>query len=385
MTMPARAYELWMTDDYGLRLADNNGRSLLSTALWFRFWRVANGLGGFEMGLPKSFNPSFLTPDKGIQIWRAPKGGALSLWRSYLLRWWRFETADGLEMLTVKGPDVNDLLRRRIVVGYGGSSYTSKSDFADDMMKELVSESILDTPTPIPAAGTRIWADLSVAADLGDGPSINESFTPFNSQLLTPSGGGALAQVARASREAGVEVFFDVVPDVVSGSAITYEFRTNTGQPGQDLTSLGVLFDQERGNMKNPFLEYDYFNEANYVYGAGQGKGGARNVQQVSDSARYTASQWARCEAGADARNCSTDNCVREKARKIMEEGRPKRRFGAWPQDTVDSRFGIDWSFGDKVRARYSGIEFDAIVKSVVISVDRFGQEIIQARLDYED
>jgi len=381
--MAARAFELWLTDDYGLRLADNDGRSLLATALWFRFSRIANGIGWFDMGLPKSFNTNFIVPDRMVQIWRAPKGGTLSLWRVYFLRKWRFETVTNREILTISGPDVNDLLRRRIIAAYAGSSFAQKSDFADDMMKEVVTESISDAADPTPTAGTRVWNDLSIAVDTSSGPAISLAFA-FD-KLLTPSGGGVLPAIARAAKEASTEVFFDTVHNNVSASSIDFEFRTNIGQLGQDLTGLGVLFDQERGNMKNPFLEYDYTNEVNYVYAGGQGQGQARWIEQWYDPARYSVSQWARCEAFTDARNQSNDNAVIAKARKKTEEGRPRRRFGAWPQDTQFARFGIDWNFGDKVRTRYRSIEFDAVIRSVLISVDRFGQEILQARLAYED
>jgi hypothetical protein len=42
-----------------------------------------------------------------------------------------------------------------------------------------------------------------------------------------------------------------------------------------------------------------------------------------------------------------------------------------------------DWDFGDKVKARYPGIEFDTIIRAVAISVNENGEDI-QARLDFE-
>jgi hypothetical protein len=206
---------------------------------------------------------------------------------------------------------------------------------------------------------------LSIAADLGDGPSITKGFS-FD-PLLTASGQGVLPALAKAARAAGTEVFFDIVPNVVSGSSITFQFRTFTGQPGQDQTGQGVLFDQQRGNMRNPRLEYDYSNEENYIYAAGQGEEGEREVQQVYDSARYLASQWNRCEGHADARNQSTANGVRESGRAALEDGEPRIRFTAEPVDTAGTRFGRDWDFGYKVRSRYRNIEFDTIIRAVTM------------------
>ncbi len=170
---------------------------------------------------------------------------------------------------------------------------------------------------------------------------------------------------------------------MVSSTSISFEFRTYTGQPGQDVSDR-VVFAQESGNLGNPFLEYDYSTEVNYVYAGGQGEGEARNVQQVYDAARYGASHWNRSEGFADARNATTDAAVTAAGRALLEQGRPVRRFGGDPIDTQGTRFGVHWNYGDKVRAVYCDEEFDAIVRAVVIQVGDDGSEDVQARLEYE-
>jgi hypothetical protein len=375
-------YELWLTDDRGLRITDQRGRSYLTSFLSLTASRAVNTIGRFTLAVPATFDDNLLKPDRMIQVWRAPTGGRLGLWRTYFVRRWIFETRSGEESITISGPDTNDLLRRRIVAAFAGSAQASKTDLADDMMKEIVTEAIADGVAPTPDAGTRAWSDLTIAADLGNGPTITKAFS-FD-QLLTPSGQGVLPKLAKAARAAGTEVFFDIVPNVVSGSSITFQFRTFTGQPGQDVTGQGVLFDQQRGNMVNPRLEYDYSQEENYIYAAGQGVADAREVQQVSDSARYLASQWNRCEAHADARNQTAANGVREAGRADLEDGQPRIRFRAEPVDTTGTRFGRDWDFGYKVRSRYRNVEFDTIIRAVTISVDSNGNEDVRARQEYE-
>ena len=369
-------YELWLTDDHGLRIA------LLDNMLALTCSRVTNAIGWCAIDLPTDFDTSLVAPDRMLQVWRQPSGGALSLWRTYFLRRWSWQTRGGEETLLLEGPDTNDLLRRRIVAHYNGSTEAAQTDYADDMMKTYVTDAIADGTNPVPTAGTRVWADLSVAANLGDGPTLTRGANW--GRLLLASGGGLLVDIGNAAREAGTEVFFDVVPDAVGGNSITFQFRTYTGQPGMDVSDR-VVFDQERGNLVDPFLEYDYSEEINYVYAGGQGEGEARNVQQVYDTDRYNASQWNRCEAFADARNQTTDNGVREAGRALMREGRPRRRAGGIPLDTQGTRFGVDWDFGYKVKDRYRGLEFDSIVRSVVLRVDGDGEETIQARLEYED
>ena len=380
--MAAAGHELYLTNDQGVRLGDSEGRNPLATFLWLRASRIVNGIGWIDVGMPKSFDTMlFLRRDFMIQLWRQPKGGALSLWRPYFLRKWRYETFDGIDSIIISGPCVNDLLRRRCVIAYAGSEESDKSDYADDMMKEIVTESMSDSVDPTPDAGSRAWSLLSVAGDLGDGPSIEKGMA-FKGPLLSPSGGGILPSIARASRVAGTDLFFDIVASSISASSIALEFRTYTGQRGQDISSL-LIFDEARGNMGNAFYEYDASEEITYVYGAGQCEGAARNVQQVYDADRYNASAWNRCEAVADARNEASDNAVREKARDLLRDGEPVERAGGVLKDTKETKYGIHWNFGDKIKARYKGHEFLSVINSMVLSVNTAGEQIV-ARWDYD-
>jgi len=369
------SYEIWLTSDAGARLAQLDNITGLTAS------RLVDGLGWLDMGVPASFDDSLLARDRQIQVWRQPTGGKLGLWRVYFLRRWRFRTEGARQIVRLEGPDTNDLLRRRIVAAFAGSAQASQTDFADDMMKAVVTQAIADGVAPTPTAGTRVWSNLSIAADVSAGPTITKSF-PFE-YLLTTSSNGVLPQLARASREAGTEVFFDIVPNVVSSNSITFQFQTSTGQPGQDV-SASVIFDQQNGNLKEPELDEDYSEEENYIYAGGQGEGADRNIQQVSDSTRYGASIWNRCEGFADARNQTTDNGVREAGRAKLEEGRGRIRFSGQPVDTEGTRFGVHWDFGYQVQARYRNRQFNCIIRAVTILLDESGRETIQARLDFE-
>jgi len=367
-------YELWLTTDSGLQLVPLNSFVRLEAS------RLVNGIGSFSLYMPLSFDPDLIAPDRMVQIWRRPTGGTKSLWRVYFLRKWRFSTQGSKQVIQLSGPDTNDLLRRRIVAAYAGTSQASKTDYADDMMKEVVTESIADGVDPTPDAGTRVWSNLSITADTSLGPSVTRSF-PFD-KLLTTANAGVLSVIAKAARTAGTEVFFDIVPDVVTSTSITFKFITTINQIGEDVSDK-VVFDQARGNMKDPFLEYDYTEEENYIYATGQLPGALRNVQQVYDADRYNVSIWGRCEGEADARQQSTDDGVIEVGRTALDDGRPRIRFGAQPVDTAGTRFGVDWNFGDKVQAKYLNRQFYCLIRAVALSVDDGGEDV-SARLDYE-
>lgn len=366
-------YELWLTSDIGARIAH------LSTILNMTATRVVNDIGKINLRVPLSFNPNLLAPDRMVQLWRAPDGMPLSLWRVYFIRRWKFEMQGSQDVVTLFGPDSLDLMRRRVVAAYRGSSQAKKSGLADDLMKAYVTDALSDANPPIPSAGTRAWSRLSVASNVGLGPSVSRDL-PYH-KLLTSSGNGVLSVLSKAAKEAGTEVFFDVIPIAVSGDSITFGFVTAVNQPGLDVSDK-VVFDVQRGNMLNPALEYDYSDEENYIYAAGQGEESTRKVAQVYDNTRYGNSIWNRCEGSTDAQE-STIAALQSAGRTALSEGRPKIRFTATPVDTKGTRFGEHWDVGYKVRAKFKTIDFATIIRSATINLTPKG-ETIQTRLDYE-
>jgi len=368
----AGTYELHLTNDFGVRL----GEGALDDILWFSATRSDHAIGSFSAALPTTFDISLLKPDHMIQVWRAPRGGRLALWRPFFIRKWRLETRGARDSILVFGRGPKDLLRRRIVAAYSGVAQSAKIDFADDMMKEIMTEAVADGVAPVPAAGTRVWNNFSIAANTGSGPTLTKAFAWQRLHRLMP-------EIQRAAREAGVEVFFDIVPDVITTNSISFQFRTSISQPPGG-SVRNTVFAQESGNMTNPFLEFDYTEEENYIYAGGQGQGALRNIQQVSDIVRFNASQWNRNEAFAVAMQQTVNNGVRETGRARLESGRPRRRFGATPIDTAGTRFGRDWDYGDVVTARYRGSEFQTVIRAVTLSVEN-EKETISARLEFED
>lgn len=335
-------------------------------------------MGEFTWIAPPSFDRSIVQPDQMLQLWYEPPGGEMTLWNIYFLRRFRY-IGKGFEF---GGPDVNGLLWRRIVAAYSGSAEARKGPLeADDMMKEVVTESMLDTADPVPTFGTRAWANLTVQAAGNFGPVISKSF-PFD-KLLTPDGGGVLPILARAAAQMGQEVFFAIQPNVVSSGSINFEFRTFIGQPGRNVAST-VIFDQDSGNLLNPVLDIDYSREENYIYATGQGVGEARDVQQVWDASRINQSIWGRIEGEADSRNQDDSNAVTASGDSALWEGRPKYRFTGAAMDTEGTRFVRDWDAGDLVTAKFEIIEFQSIIRAVTLSVDETSRISVDARLDYE-
>lgn len=368
------AYEFWITNDAGTRLAQ------ITTGVECTVTRAVSDVGKFTLKIPISAIPLHLIrPDNMFQFWRASVGGQLKLWRVYFIRRWVFEMSGSDEYVTMAGPDTNELLRRRVVAAYQKSTQSKKTGLADNLMKAYLRDALSNAIPPTPTAGTRAWPNLTVQADVGLGPSVERSLPWHN--LFTSASNGVIAVLAKTSREAGNEVFFDIVPKEVSNNRITFEFRTSINQPGADVTD-SVTFDTLFGNMQNPKLEFDYSDEENYIYSIGQGEGIHQKVVQVYDAARYSQSLWGRCEGVADGSQEGTTAALTAAGRSAVSAGRPKISFTASALDTDATRFGLDWDVGYRVLAKYRGLEFKSLIRAVSIQINQ-GGETVQARLDY--
>lgn len=367
----AGTFELILTTDTGSPIAE------LSTGLGLTASKIVNGIGEFNWVAPTSFPRSLVQPDQMLQVWYEPFGGIRVLWNTYFLRRFRY-VGKGFEF---GGPDINGLLWRRIVAAYSGSAQAKKSAMpADDMMKEVMREALLDNALPLPTFGTRVWANLSVQSDNSLGPVISKSF-PFD-KLLTFDGGGVMPILARAAAQEGVETFFAIQPLVVNPDSITFEFRTFINWPGQDVSDT-VIFDQDSGNLLNPELEYDYSREENYIYATGQGLQDNRDVQQVWDAARIGQSIWGRMEGEADSRNQDDPDSVTASGNDKLWDGRPKIRFTGQLMDTEGTTFVKHWDVGDLVTVNFPPINFQAIVRAATLSVDSDSKVSVDSRVDF--
>jgi hypothetical protein len=360
-------WQIWLDDPFGNRLALLDGLLSLSVS------RVANDIGSWQVALPGDFDKRLIRLDGMVEFWRAAEGGTLRLVRVGFIRKLNSAgDADGNNILVISGPDGVELLNRRISAYAAGTAYVDKSDQADDLIKAIVRENL--GSLAVTAARDLSGMNFTVAPDWSLGPTVEKKFSWKN--VL-----GTIKDVADASREAGTELYFDVEPVVISETQIGFELRTYTGQIGMDRTG-SAYFGVEWGNLASPKLEQDFETEVNYVYAGGQGEETDRLIVQVSDSARIGASPWNRREAFADARNEDTVNGVTAKGNEVLEAGRPRMRFSGTLLDTEQTRYGIDWDFGDRVTAMYQGLQFDGMIRAVRLELSVDGEETVDCKVE---
>jgi hypothetical protein len=270
--------------------------------------------------------------------------------------------------LILVGPDQNTLLDRRVVAYDAGETQTKKTGAADDLMKEVVDENLGGSCVD----SNRDWSSLgfSIAPDDSLGPTLTNfefAWEPVTKVLLAMS---------KAAKQEGTRVFFGVVPIPSTTPRVGAElqFRTWIGQPGADRTDKTVF--TVNNGLINPAIEYDYLNEYTYIYAGGEGEGSSKNVREKSDDDRIALSSFGRIELFRNAVKQTEDEGVDAQANAILSKGEPTVRFAGGLTGTGVSSYGIDWYFGDLIRAEFEEIQQTCMVSAVMLGVSDAGEQI---------
>ena len=179
-------YELWLLDDKGNRIL------LLQDIAYFSYSRTVINYGTLLVGIPlkswkEQVNPIF-QPDWRVDVWRsAGKGYPARREGTYILRMYKIYTrdTDNLQIIAFYGRDAKDLLRRRYIIQPAGYSQTSKTDYIDDMMKEIVREQMLygscvDETGAADNSRAFPQGEFSVRGDASLGPMYTSTFADRN-------------------------------------------------------------------------------------------------------------------------------------------------------------------------------------------------------------
>lgn len=391
-------YELWLTDDAGVRIR------LLQGVSFFSYTRAVDGLGTCSFGMPfdviKDLRP-FFKPDWRMEVWRSPlKGYPPRREDVFLLRKPNFYTrVDNVTMIQYYGRNGMDLLKRRSVVQRGGTAYAKKTATVDNMMKAFVRQqmlygSALDEDGVVD--NTRAWPqnEFRVQADASLGPSVTRDFADKNVFDLCKDL-VSTAEQYHLDNSVNRRIHFDVVPMDVSGSStasgspLGWEFQTFADLRGGDRTN-GIRFSLENENITQPNFFIDHLDEVTAAIIRGNGSGEAQQTEIVLDSVRASASRWNRVEKSISASNEASVTALQDAGRVELGKGIPKEKLNVTilnargSRDVPRSLYGVDWDLGDLLSVDYAGQNFDVELKVVFVSVNENGEEEITGRSDVQ-
>ena len=422
--MPA-SYELWLLDDSGKRFL------LLEELAFFSYSRTVKGFGTLLVGIPyqafreKQF-PVF-QPDWRIQVMRSPGTGIpMREEQTYVLRMHKIYTreTDGVQIIRFYGLDAKDLLRRRIVIQAAGTDYTRKTDYIDDMMKEIVREqmlygSALDETGVVDSTRAFPKDEFSVQGEVSLGPSVTATFA--DRQVLD-----VLKELQEMSFQLNAEsstlysrIYFDVISFDAQGRVLAildeetglpildedgypildetsseasaeqgFKFVTFADLRGEDRTESALVFSVENNNLEGPDYSNDFTQEENSIIVKGFGRGDSRAFERVQDDARVGASRWNLCEGYEDASTEPDQDNLVDFGYARLDKERPKEDMNAvflnisGGPDTPRSLYGVDWDLGDLLPVDYAGQRYNVEVTIVYVGVDQDGMETITGRSD---
>jgi len=336
------------------------------------------GTEDIAITMPKgSVADCLLKKDNIIQIWAGAPGRPRKLWHAYFLLGWKPFDVGSSQQLLLYGKGPNDILRRRIMAEYKGTSNTVVTDYADDVLKAVVRDAFADGIAPAPNFGTRVIPNFSVQPDLGNGPIITSDCGWEN--ILTEDGSGILPAITAAAIGAGTPVWYRVV-SVINGNTISFQFHTYTTETFLDATGQ-VIFDPALGTLQDGFWDTDYTNEANTIYVGGQGQLALRTIEQVGDAERYDAGIFGRTEAFVDAPEAS-DDALEALGYTELQRRMPIQRIGGTPINLPDAEYSYIWDIGTRVTCRYGDVIKTPVVVGTALNIQG-KQQSLEMRLDY--
>ncbi|NJN65458.1 MAG: hypothetical protein HC884_01475 [Chloroflexaceae bacterium] len=375
-------YSIWLSSPTGERVA------VLDRFVRLEYRRRVNdpgfGVGLFgrvsypftlTLALP-SLPPSLVRlfqRDYRLEVWRSVDGGLLELdtetvW--FISQVVRRVMSKGERVLIVYAEPAISLLSRRVVAFAAGSVQAQKSGPADNLMRAIVRENFGSES----GAGRDVSAWLTVppaGEDRSAGATLSKAFAWRN--VLT-----VLQELAEASAEAGGPIFFDVV----APTPATLRFETYAQVRGTDHSrsnSRGmepVVLSVEMGTLTDVVRSVEWREEVTAVYVAGQGARAAREVVEVTDTARAALVPFGRRETLHDARQVAVTTGLTDEGHARLQAGQPADTFSARVVSRPAALYGVHWRFGDRVTAEFGGEVMTCRVEQVQVSVTRDGEKV---------
>jgi hypothetical protein len=271
----------------------------------------------------------------------------------YFLRDIKYYRDGSKDMIYLKAYDALYIIDGREVEYNAGSTQASKTGVACDVIKQIIYENFVDALDPLGAV--LAYRNLSSSYfTIDDDDGFGETVTKAFSRQYVFS---TIQALCNQSREAGTWITFDVV---YSGS-LPLVFKTYKDQRGNDITDQLLLSD-EAGNIANPTLEFDWTNEFTVCYVAGKGVDDDRVVGKAANSDRLNESVWSMREFITENFQLELEASLEAEAIAYLDKYAPRIIFSGEIVETEGTQYGINWNYGDKVRAKYLGYEFDCRV-----------------------
>jgi Siphovirus ReqiPepy6 Gp37-like protein len=320
-------------------------------------------IGVLKATLPPNYDP-FLLLDGRLSVWRTV--GGRPAYRDgdacFLIRKWEY----GEEYTTVYGFHANELLRRRIVNYYSGSTYTAKTTTAaDNLIKAFASQQLGSGIVSADRLGSETQADIStwltIQSDLTLGETTSKAAAWRN-----------LFDVVRELCDTSTQAGTYLTAEIVAVGQAGLELRTYTQQRGVDRRASSgqpLIFARARGNVENVIVTVDRSEEVTFVTAGGGGEQALRTTNTDSDATRMGESIFNRREAFAEDTNTTDTDVLLAIAQARLREGRPRISLRGDLVETNACARGIHFDLGDYVTVEGRGQQYDTRIDTIGVTV----------------
>jgi len=366
-----------VTAEYFLEYRSPTGTRTFLEMETLEYSRAENTPGALIASIKPVYDVGYFEQDAQLYAYRSVNG--LTPYVDGETFWFldraRYDTDDqGKNSIILEAHDSLSLLSRRIVANFGGTSYTSKLDYADDLLKDIMREqfgvSALDVTRDLSAK-------ISVQADVSLGQIVGLDIQWENVQDIFNT-------ITENSDELGTKLIYDLVRTGYD----SLEFRTWTEYRGVDRSrgsASPLVVSQTNGLLGESGLEFDYTEEVNSVYVGGRGYEEAREVINLEDATRSGASAYNLREAFENASNSTDTTKITNAGYAVLSAGRPKVRFTGRILQNRDVIYGLSYNYGDRVTANYLGYEIDCRIAAFGVQYSQENGENLDIYLSAEN
>lgn len=283
--------------------------------------------------------------------------------------------ADGAIMVTLYGQGYTSLLNRRVCIPITSEDQDERSGVAETVMKQFVTFNAF-----VPTDPDRAIPNFSVEPDLARGNNVEYSARYTNLMTVIENlaeDGNLCFGVVGAYNADGTPLLFQFQTREIWGD----DRRINSTNPAKETP---CFFNYENKNMDIPILTYNFSEEKNLVYVAGQGTGNQRIFLELENLTATALSPFARKEAYIDSRGANTQNEILTVGRSYLEKNMAKNTltFNLRQQESI--QWLRDFNLGDIVTAKYFEHLQSKIVREVHAVVATGEETVFPERIEIE-
>jgi len=376
--MAIPVYEARLKDQTGAVVARffGAGRGLTGGGMQsFRYQKLIRKPGAYSLTLyGNDERISAFVLDGQIEFWRRDPAGGLGWYLDYegFHRYPKYtQDEEGREIFVSHGVGYNCLLASETIQYAAGSAQSCKGPApAETVAKAFVNENVGPGAGVDQLALARVRPGLAIQADAASGANW--------------TGCRAYRNLIDVLVELGWAAPGDFM--VVGTGAATFEFQWAANQWGLDRTVGNgvrppVTFSAIAGNLERINHGYNRINETNICYVQGAGLTTTRLRRTRQDAGLLAGSPWARRAVARDARDEDNNARLDERGDEVLEKEQPRRNLDFAARQTVATRYGREWDFGDLVSVEYwEGLinyRVSAKIVDVTVSMSPDGAETI--------